>query len=63
VKIQPQWVLTPGKQTNKQTNLLYPVSFKQIVGFATCWSVDFFFFNLLAPEYDISILAHPVCKM
>ena len=21
VKIQPQWVATPGKQTNKQTNL------------------------------------------
>jgi hypothetical protein len=20
VKIQPQWVVTPGKQTNKQTN-------------------------------------------
>jgi hypothetical protein len=22
VKIQPQWVVTPGKQTNKQTNKL-----------------------------------------
>jgi len=21
VKIQPQWVVTPGKQTNKQTNI------------------------------------------
>jgi hypothetical protein len=29
VKIQPQWVVTPGKQTNKHTAL---VSFMQVFG-------------------------------
>jgi hypothetical protein len=30
VKIQPQWVVTPGKQTNKQTFHLYRLIFLKL---------------------------------
>jgi len=35
VKIQPQWVVTPGKQTNKQTYPIYNHNWKNISTFYT----------------------------